>query len=149
MLSRLAILGVTILMALGVINSLIGESAKAFVNNGNIKVDGGLISGVTANGVTSYKGVPFAAPPVGDFRWKAPQPVISWQGVRQADTFGAECPQSPYAPGSIYATPPAKQSEDCLFLNIWTTANQGEKHPGHGLDSRRRAYTRLGFNSGL
>jgi para-nitrobenzyl esterase len=94
-----------------------------------IKVDGGRISGTTENGVRTFKGIPFAAPPVGDLRWKAPQPVVPWQGVKQCDTFGPECPQAPYPAGSMYASPPQKQSEDCLYLNVWTTAKSGEKRP--------------------
>ena len=95
----------------------------------SIKVDGGLISGVSADGVRSFKGIPFAAPPVGDLRWKAPQPVVPWQGVRQCDAFGPECPQAPYATGSMYYQPPQKQSEDCLYLNVWTSGKSGEKRP--------------------
>src|ERR1041385_2564554 len=69
--------------------------------NDVIKVEGGMISGTTADGVRTYKGIPFAAPPVGELRWKAPQPVISWEGVRACDRFGPECPQAPYPAGSI------------------------------------------------
>ncbi|HKA17539.1 MAG TPA: carboxylesterase/lipase family protein [Blastocatellia bacterium] len=95
----------------------------------SIKVDGGLISGVSADGVRSFKGIPFAAPPVGDLRWKAPQPVVPWQSVRQCDAFGPECPQAPYPTGSMYYQPPQKQSEDCLYLNVWTSGKAGEKRP--------------------
>ena len=98
-------------------------------NNDTIKVDGGLISGIAAEGVRGYKGIPFAAPPIGDLRWKAPRPVVAWEGVRQCDAFGPECPQSPYPAGSMYVSPPRKQSEDCLYLNVWTAAKAGEKLP--------------------
>jgi para-nitrobenzyl esterase len=94
-----------------------------------IRIEGGSISGVTANGVRSYKGIPFAAPPVGDLRWKAPRPVIAWQGVRKGDEYGPDCPQAPYPAGSMYYSPPRKQSEDCLYLNVWTAAKAGEKRP--------------------
>jgi para-nitrobenzyl esterase len=87
-----------------------------------IKVDGGQIAGVTLDRVRVFKGIPFAAPPVGDLRWKPPQPVVAWSGVKRADTFGPQCPQTPYADGSPYAMEPAPMSEDCLYLNIWTTA---------------------------
>ncbi|HKP13248.1 MAG TPA: carboxylesterase family protein [Blastocatellia bacterium] len=98
--------------------------------NDIIKVEGGLISGTAAEGVRSYKGIPFAAPPVGDLRWKAPQPVVSWEGVRACDHFGPECPQAPYPAMSIYARPPEKQSEDCLYLNVWTAArSNNERRP--------------------
>ena len=97
--------------------------------NDVVKVEGGAISGVTLEGVRAYKGIPFAAPPTGELRWKAPQPVVAWQGVRKCDTFGPECPQSPYPNTSIYFSPPQKQSEDCLYLNVWTTARANERRP--------------------
>jgi para-nitrobenzyl esterase len=94
-----------------------------------IRVEGGLISGVLADGVRSYKGIPFAAPPIGELRWKAPQPVVAWTGVRECNDFAPECPQAPYPAGSMYASAPQKQSEDCLYLNVWTAAKAGEKRP--------------------
>src|SRR5471030_1308792 len=75
-----------------------------------IAVDGGQISGTSSDGVRAYKGIPFAAPPVGDLRWKAPQPVVAWSGVKNADNFGAQCMQQPYPAGSPYATAPAPTS---------------------------------------
>jgi para-nitrobenzyl esterase len=97
--------------------------------NGAIKVDGGLVSGTIAGGVTIFKGVPFAAPPIGDLRWKPPQPVSPWTGVRQCEAFRPECPQAPYPAGSLYYSPPQPQSEDCLYLNIWSTAGSRDKQP--------------------
>src|SRR5215470_18049763 len=67
-----------------------------------IKVDGGRISGTTENGVRTFKGIPFAAPPVGDLRWKAPQPVVPWKGVRKATEFGARCMQGPIYSDMIF-----------------------------------------------
>jgi para-nitrobenzyl esterase len=94
-----------------------------------VKVDGGQIAGVVANGVRVFRGIPFAAPPVGDLRWKAPQPIIAWDGVRPADRFGPQCVQTPYPVGSVYAMETAPQSEDCLYLNVWTTGGAGDKRP--------------------
>ena len=94
-----------------------------------IKVDGGQISGVTTDGVRSFKGIPFAAAPVGDLRWKPPQPVPAWNGIKHADAFGPPCVQTPSPTGSIYAMNPVPQSEDCLSLNVWTTASGGDKRP--------------------
>ena len=54
--------------------------------DGAVKVDGGLVQGVAEGGLAVYRGIPFAAPPIGDLRWKAPQPVVAWSGVRKADT---------------------------------------------------------------
>ena len=94
-----------------------------------VRVDSGQVSGVAADGVRVFKGLPFAAPPVGDLRWKAPQPVVAWEGVRAADTFGRQCMQEPYPAGSPYARPPAPASEDCLYLNVWTAAGAGARRP--------------------
>jgi len=94
-----------------------------------VRVDGGEVAGVVADGVRVFKGIPFAAPPVGDLRWKAPQPVVPWSGVRNADTFGPQCVQTPYPAGSVYTMAPAPQSEDCLYLNVFTTAKAGDKRP--------------------
>jgi para-nitrobenzyl esterase len=77
-----------------------------------VKVDCGVLQGIFEDGLTVYKGVPFAAPPVGDLRWRAPQPAAKWDGVLQADKF---------APGPIQGQNfPFGKSEDCLYLNIWT-----------------------------
>ena len=100
-----------------------------------ISVDGGEISGVksTSSEVVAYKGIPFAAPPVGDLRWKAPQPVISWQGVKKCDAFGPSPMQAKPVPFMVYTSefliPAAPISEDCLYLNVWTKAHKGDKKP--------------------
>lgn len=86
----------------------------------------GLVQGtVSTDGkVRIYEGIPFAAPPVGDLRWKPPQPVAPWQGVRSATQFGARCMQ-----GRIFADMVFRDdgpSEDCLYLNIWTPAESAD-----------------------
>jgi para-nitrobenzyl esterase len=81
------------------------------------KVTGGAVSGVVENGISMFKGIPFAAPPVGDLRWKAPAPVRPWTGVMKADTFAKACMQAPNTQGNT-----APVSEDCLYLNVWTPA---------------------------
>ena len=99
-----------------------------------VKTGAGSVSGVAAqSGVVSFKGIPFAAPPVGDLRWKAPQPVTSWLGVKKCDTFGPSPMQGKPVTFMVY-TPefliPEKQiSEDCLYLNIWTKFAKGAKKP--------------------
>jgi len=87
-----------------------------------VKVDGGLLQGTAEDGLTVYKGIPFAAPPVGELRWKAPQPAAKWDGVRMADKF---------APGAMQGiNPPSGKSEDCLYLNVWSPAkSSSEKIP--------------------
>ena len=75
-----------------------------------------LIEGAVAGGVTAYLGMPFAAPPVGDLRWRPPQPVAHWEGVRQATAFAPACLQTGVSmPGEA----PPRTSEDCLYLNVW------------------------------
>ncbi|HET7607070.1 MAG TPA: carboxylesterase family protein, partial [Gammaproteobacteria bacterium] len=89
------------------------------------KVTGGELQGVASNGVASFKGVPFAAPPVGDLRWKKPQPAKTWQGVRAANAFGPSCMQDP-AMLQVQEAPPAT-AEDCLYLNVWTPAKSASE----------------------
>jgi para-nitrobenzyl esterase len=92
------------------------------------QVTGGEIRGVVKDGVASFKGVPFAAPPIGELRWKPPQPVKPWSGVRKADTFGPAPMQNRAASFLMGGWSPV--SEDCLYLNVWTPARQaGEKWP--------------------
>ena len=90
-----------------------------------VKISSGSLRGATEGDVTSFKGIPFAAPPVGEFRWRPPQPVKAWEGVKNATEYCSDCPQRTW-PGST-----AKTSEDCLFLNIWKPADavKGAKLP--------------------
>lgn len=104
--------------------ALVGTSAAD-----PIEVDGGLISGTVDDGVQAYLGIPFAAPPVGELRWREPQPVVPWDGVRVCDQFGPISPQTPYPAMSIYVQPDMLQSEDCLNLNIWTNHRRGDNRP--------------------
>ena len=91
-----------------------------------VRVDGGMLSGVSdpVTGVRTYLGVPFAAPPVGDLRWRPPGPVPAWDGVRKAERFAPQCVQPGRAADSVYAEFAGEQamSEDCLYLNVWTPA---------------------------
>ena len=90
-----------------------------------IKVEGGLISGIPAWGwgVREYRGIPFAAPPLGNLRWRPPQPVVPWQGVRSAQNFGAPCMQQEQPlNGGSWNRHVLPFSEDCLYLNVWTPA---------------------------
>ncbi|MGA3185770.1 MAG: carboxylesterase family protein [Bryobacteraceae bacterium] len=100
--------------------------------NDPVRVEQGQISGVPGSDpdVRVYKGVPFAAPPVGDLRWRAPKPAADWSGIRKADQFSATCMQTPYPEGSLYRSEPQPVSEDCLYLNIWTAAKSAsDKRP--------------------
>ncbi len=93
-----------------------------------VSVTGGQVAGAAADGITSFKGIPFASSPVGQLRWRAPQPVKPWTGIRVADHFAPGCMQKPDI-AKIFAAPPAV-SEDCLYLNVWTPARAAnEKLP--------------------
>jgi para-nitrobenzyl esterase len=95
-----------------------------------VRTESGLLSGVPGKdpSVAVYKGVPFAAPPVNELRWKPPQPPIPWQGVLQADHFGSICPQRRRPNPSPGAASEESMSEDCLFLNVWTGAASATEH---------------------
>jgi para-nitrobenzyl esterase len=88
----------------------------------------GQLEGTRQEGLAIFKGVPFAAPPVGERRWRPPQPVEPWQGVLHVGQFGMAAPQNPMFDGPGLEDEPEPQSEDCLYLNIWSP----------GLDNRRR-----------
>ena len=91
------------------------------------RVESGAIRGVLEDGVSIFMGVPYAAPPLGELRWREPQPVARWKGVRGADSFAPACMQKGVSmPGEA----PPTVSEDCLYLNIWTpAAKAGERLP--------------------
>ncbi|HVS63467.1 MAG TPA: carboxylesterase family protein [Thermoanaerobaculia bacterium] len=96
-----------------------------------VAVTGGEVAGaLDADAeVAVYRGIPYAAPPIGELRWKPPQPVGRWDGVMTANSFGPACMQTPYPEGSFYASPPVETSEDCLTLNVWTGAAPNEARP--------------------
>ena len=101
-----------------------------------IRTESGLVSGSKSQegDVHIFKGIPFAAPPIGNLRWKAPQPVSSWSGVKQCKAFGPSAMQNKPVPFSMWSEefliPKEPISEDCLYLNVWTAAkSQKEKRP--------------------
>jgi para-nitrobenzyl esterase len=122
--------------------SVVIAKASAMIPE-QVRIETGLLAGTVSTGqpaVRVFKGIPFAAPPLGENRWRAPQPVVKWDGVRKADAFGAPCiagaPAAPRgggrggaaapgaAPAQANAAPqrePAR-SEDCLYANVWTSA---------------------------
>jgi len=86
-----------------------------------VKVESGLVEGALEDGLTVYRGIPFAAPPVGELRWRPPQPAAKWDGVKRADKFAPACMQGGPPTPSTAAQGPG-MSEDCLYLNVWTPA---------------------------
>jgi para-nitrobenzyl esterase len=91
-----------------------------------VKTANGILEGTDESGIKIFKGVPFAAPPVGNLRWKEPQPVQNWSGVRKADKFGPRAMQLPIFGDMNFRS--NGMSEDCLYLNIWTPAKTGNEH---------------------
>lgn len=90
---------------------------------GTVKTEGGLIEGTVEDGLSVYRGIPFAAPPVGDLRWRPPQPAAKWRGLRAGDKFGPPCIQANPAIASLAGG----QSEDCLYLNVWIPARHASE----------------------
>src|SRR4051794_15618587 len=93
-----------------------------------VKIANGTLEGTNESGIRTFKGIPFAAPPVGNLRWKEPQPVKNWQGVRKADKFGPRAMQRAVFGDMNFRSNGV--SEDCLYLNVWTPAKSAnEKLP--------------------
>jgi len=96
----------------------LAQSSGQSATSPRVNTHNGIVEGTEQSGLRSFKGIPYAAPPVGDLRWKEPQPAANWQGNRPATQFGARCMQ-----GNIYGDMvfrAAGTSEDCLYLNVWT-----------------------------
>ena len=123
-------------MRLLFILAILGAGSLSAAIDKPVKIEGGLVSGVAGTrdpSVMAFKGIPFAAAPVGELRWRAPKPVVAWKGVRQADKFGTSCMQSIVTerkPWTYEFMAHNEVSEDCLYLNVWTAAKSAsEKRP--------------------
>ncbi|MDX2240089.1 MAG: carboxylesterase family protein [Leptolyngbyaceae cyanobacterium bins.302] len=110
-------------------SSFLSNKSYAQPSSNVVKIDAGTIEGTVSGHVLAFKGIPYAAPPVGNLRWRSPQPMPPWAGVRKATEYGNDCMQFPDPSDAAPAgTTPA---EDCLVLNVWRPAQikAGEKLP--------------------
>jgi len=135
-LNKSTVLGISLLLSVILLLSFsFRHSIKASLHSDPIMTETGLISGVKSetSNVIAYKGIPFAAPPVGELRWKTPQPAIPWHGVRKCESFGPSPMQAKPVPFMVYTPefliPERPISEDCLYLNIWSGAAKGDNRP--------------------
>ena len=147
-----------ILLSTGFISFKSSEKSLDVIN-----VEGGIVSGTenATRDIHIFKGIPFAAPPVGPLRWKEPQPVVPWKGVRACTSFGPSPMQNKPVPFSMWSEefliPKEPISEDCLYLNVWTGAKSAkEKRPvlvwiyGGGFASGGSAFFQVsGFGVGV
>ena len=123
-----AVTRVPVLVSLYAVVAVLASAAFSTLASAQLlKTDGGLVEGVRENGIVVFKGIPFAAPPVGALRWRAPKPPVPWLGVKSADRFSPICMQRGSYPENA---PPEPMSEDCLYLNVWVpTDTVSEKLP--------------------
>jgi para-nitrobenzyl esterase len=116
--------------------TLAGWLASSAATEETVHLDSGVVAGATegSSAVRVFRGIPYAAPPVGNLRWQPPQPVAHWDGTRIANEFGAMCMQPAFrggaapAPGAAPLANSLKMTEDCLFLNVWTAAASKNEH---------------------
>jgi para-nitrobenzyl esterase len=116
-----------LLLGASVLLQAAAVEARAATDMLQVHVESGTLRGVISNHVIAFKGVPFAAPPVGPLRWRAPQPALRWSGVRDASAYGPDCMQLPFpSDAAPLGTAP---SEDCLYANVWRPAGPARKLP--------------------
>jgi para-nitrobenzyl esterase len=119
-----ALVSAVLLLGVALVGGVSRPAAAEATNGGAplVRTESGVIRGAVASGVGSFLGVPYAAPPVGDLRWRPPRPASGWRGIRDATAFAPSCPQQ----GGLFAPPPPL-SEDCLYLNVYTPAPDGHR----------------------
>jgi para-nitrobenzyl esterase len=115
----------TIVLSLSLTLLLAAACASTPSDPGVVITENGAVRGGVAGTIIAFKGIPFAQAPVGDLRWRAPQPASDWRGVRDGSAYGPDCQQEPF-PGDA-APLGVEPSEDCLYLNVWAPADRGEE----------------------
>jgi para-nitrobenzyl esterase len=105
------------------------DRAAATVETVTIEAPCGRLLGQRCGDIFNFKGIPFAKPPVGALRWRPPEPAEPWSGVRNATQFGPICPQAPTQIEALLGGTLGMQSEDCLYLNIWTPGCDSQRRP--------------------
>lgn len=113
------------IFCLSLISHLVSGQLSSDRGLPTVKTANGVVQGTQISGISMFKGIPFAQPPVGELRWKEPQPVKNWEGTLKTDHFSARPMQLP-----IYSDMQFRSdgiSEDCLYLNVWTPAKTGRE----------------------
>jgi para-nitrobenzyl esterase len=110
-----------------------------------VSVTGGAVAGVHQGDLSVFKGIPFAAPPVRELRWRAPAPVVPWQGVRITDRYSPMCLQALRSKNSVFYLGEEPSSEDCLYLNVWSPQPRPDATTGDGVRVWRRMDDRVRF----
>lgn len=114
---------IAILTVITISNSFVASESMA---DDQVQTKSGTLSGTTdETGIRTYRGIPYAEPPIGELRWKPPQPVKPWEGVREAKKFGPRAMQLPIFSDMVFRS--NGMSEDCLYLNVWTAAKSAEE----------------------
>lgn len=117
---------ITLLTSGVLLSSCVDHSASKSASSGDrapqVSAPAGMVAGQREAGLAIFKGIPFAAPPIGAARWKPPVALPAWTGVKQATQYGAACPQPTVPEASVYASNIGAMNEDCLTLNVWTPA---------------------------
>ncbi len=113
-------LTISILLSFATLTIVLNGQAQN-IKEPTVKINSGWLKGISNDTVSVFKGIPFAAPPVGEYRWRPPQGVVPWQGMRNATEFGPNCAQAGW--GETPGTITKNSAEDCLYLNVWKPAN--------------------------
>jgi len=123
--ATIALAGLIVAGQAGAANAALKVDTASAAGASVVKTEGGVIRGVDVNGSVAFRGIPYAAPPVGELRWKPPQPAAKWAGVRDGSQFGPSSPQQKTPLTNVGGT----FSEDSLYLNVSTPAGRGTDRP--------------------